>query len=94
VTEGGEAVRQKIIHQIDALLSMCRTCPKKKELQIMARIDGYCNKQCETGQNLQQLGRDLETGRGIKIPTWWDREEDIMCDPIDYIMGGGDVGSQ
>lgn len=86
--------RLEVYAQIDSRLQTCRTCETREELNrihggTFSKIDGYCNKNCPIGQELQALGKQLITGRKTKIPTWWDREYDIMAD---YLIIPGEAG--
>lgn len=73
--------RRKILAQIDLKLQICKGCEKYREHcriygKTFSRVDGYCNKQCPTGLELQQLGRQLHTGREIKVPAWMEPDRD------------------
>lgn len=60
--------RPKVIKQINHLLdNKCDNCPKRDELNklhgsVFSRIDGYCNRECKVGAQLQELGRSLRVG--------------------------------
>jgi hypothetical protein len=56
--------RKQVLYQIDKLLTGCAVCPKRAEMNremkgLFARMDGHCNKNCEVGSKLQQLGKSL-----------------------------------
>lgn len=65
--------RVEVVHQISDLLdNTCADCPKRKELNktygsIFSRIDGYCNKECAIGQQLQGLGAKLNIGLNSRM---------------------------
>lgn len=57
--------RMDVLRQIDKLLiGSCGSCSKRDELNKMngavySRTDGYCNRECSVGQQLQGLGKQL-----------------------------------
>jgi hypothetical protein len=63
--------RSDLVCKIDDILSYCNKCEKRKEkrekrkeliLQYgsrFAQIDGYCNRKCPAGAELQSLGKLL-----------------------------------
>jgi hypothetical protein len=57
--------RKLVIYKIgDMIETNCNGCIKRSELvkqhgAAFAHIDGYCNKQCDIGQQLQSLGKQL-----------------------------------
>lgn len=56
--------RLSVLNQIDELLTGCGSCKKRQELNekngaVYSRTDGYCNRECPVGQELQRLGKQL-----------------------------------
>ncbi|TYP68913.1 zinc-finger domain-containing protein [Paenibacillus methanolicus] len=60
--------RLEVMDAISGLLdAVCWGCETRDQLNKMhrshyAKIDGYCNRQCPVGQQLQSLGRQLKIG--------------------------------
>lgn len=81
--------RFETLQMINQHLSGCQTCTIKMELteqykQNYSHIDGYCLKQCPVGKELKELGKELNSGRTTKIPSWWDGSGSDIDD--DYII--------
>ncbi|MDQ0091637.1 hypothetical protein J2T12_005077 [Paenibacillus anaericanus] len=56
----------------DLLDKQCAGCPKRADLNkqygsSFSQIDGYCNRECPVGQQLQSFGQQL--GRGAESET-------------------------
>lgn len=56
--------RLETLYRIDNILTNCSTCKRRAELNRIhksnfSKIDGFCNKQCEMGGKLQELGKNL-----------------------------------
>ncbi|NRF91495.1 zinc-finger domain-containing protein [Paenibacillus frigoriresistens] len=59
--------RLEVVYKIDDILACCGKCKKRKELHrtygsTFSKIDGYCNKLCPAGTELQELGKKLKLG--------------------------------
>lgn len=53
-----------VLKSVDDLLQICSTCETRKELNrkhgaAFSHIDGYCNKECPIGAELQELGKKM-----------------------------------
>ncbi|WP_164545791.1 zinc-finger domain-containing protein [Paenibacillus albus] len=66
--------RAEAVNQIGLILDKeCAVCPTRDALNqqhktVFSRIDGYCNRQCSTGQRLQELGRSLSCRQRNMVP--------------------------
>lgn len=63
-------MRNVILRDINVLLDGCAVCPTRAEMNrtlgsLFARIDGFCNKQCPVGTQLQKLGKKLPRRDGV-----------------------------
>lgn len=73
-------MKSNAMTQISDLLDFhCSKCDKKRSMEKefgpsgqYARIDGYCNRECEIGKELQQLGKQL--GKGAPQHVTGDRK--------------------
>lgn len=56
--------RMQVLFNIDTLLTGCHECPTRKQMvreygSRYAVQDSHCNKNCQIGKKLQELGRKL-----------------------------------
>jgi hypothetical protein len=95
------ALQSKIpLIKINQLLDQkCNSCNLKKQFnqkktRLYASFDPYCNKKCETGKALQELGKLLIREGTVTMPNkyGWLSKEEVLATGLPYYSVKDDIG--